>query len=157
MNKERAISFAGHLLAAKMYTCDEIYKRLLRKDCDEEIAEEVVAEFCKAGVLDDCRYAEMYVHDAVNIHAKGFYRIKQELLRKGIASSVVEKAFEGMEEDCEEGLTEYVRMRFGDKQFNDMRELEKAKAHLLRRGYSFSEINRCFRALDIRITGGDTD
>lgn len=157
MEKERAISFAGHLLASKMYTCDEIYKRLLRKGCENELAEEVVAEFCKAGVLDDGRYAEMYVHDAVNIQAKGFYRIKQELLRKGIASSVVEKAFEGMEENCEDSLTEYVRMRFGDRHFTDMRELEKAKAHLLRRGYGFSEINRCFRALDIKITGGDTD
>ena len=157
MNEERAKSFAGYLLASRMYTCDEIYKRLIRKGCDDETAEKVVAEFCSAGILNDEKYAEMYIYDALNIHMKGFYRIKQELLRKGIAASVIERAAEGMEDDAEDRLLEYARQRFGDRVFTDYREIEKAKAHLLRRGYSFSDINRCFRALDIKVSRGDDD
>ena len=53
--------------------------------------------------------------------------------------------------DVEELLEGYVRIRFADKEFSDRRELEKAKAHLARRGFSLSEINRCFKKLNITV------
>lgn len=155
MEFERAKKYAAHLIAAKMYTCREIYQKLLRKGFDEETAEKTVDEFCRAGILCDAQYAEMYIHDAVNINMKGMYRIKQELLKKGIASSIIDKAIRNSEEDTYGQLLEYARMRFGDVQFSDRRELEKAKAHLLRRGYSYSEIKECFEELDIKVDRGE--
>lgn len=134
-----------------MYTCKEVCDKLVRKGFEEELAEEVVAEFCAAGILDDAEYARCYVHDAVNVGMKGEYRIKHELLRKGIASSVAEKALAAFGEDVEQQLEEYVKMRFGNTVFTDRREIEKAKAHLVRRGYSYSDIRRCFENLDIRV------
>ena len=155
MNAERAKGFVAYLLASKMYTCKEIYQKLLRKGCDEDTAEQVVNDFCSAGLLNDEEYAKMYIHDAVNIHNKGFYRIKQELVKKGIASSVIDRAAEESEDDIGNQLMEYVKLKFGDREFEDRGELEKAKAHLLRRGYSISDINKCFRTLDIKVNRGD--
>ncbi len=157
MEIEKAKKFAAYLLSSKPYTCKEIYYRLIMKKFDEETAEGVVTEFCRAGILNDEEYAAMYVHDAVNIHMKGAFRIKQELLKKGIASNIIDRAIQSVDDDEENQLREYVELRFGDKIFEERRDIEKAKAHLLRRGYGISEINKCFNELGIKISRGDWD
>lgn len=127
------------------------------KNFDEEIAEQTVSQFCEAGILNDEEFARMYVHDALNIHMKGAFRIRQELLKKGVASSIIDKALDGFDENEKNQLKEYVELRFADKVFTEYREIEKAKAHLLRRGYGISEINKCFNELGIKVNRGDWD
>lgn len=151
MELEKAKKIAASLLSYKSYTCQEIYQRLVRKGIDTETAELTVAEFVKAGILNDAEYARMYIHDALVLGMKGLFRIKQELRAKGVALSVIDRAAEEVDVDTEEMLESYARIRFGDKEFFDWRELEKAKAHLARRGFSLSEINKCFKKLNITV------
>ena len=157
MDIEAAKRQAAKLISYKMYTCGEVFKRLVQKGCDNETAERVVAEFCKAGILNDEEYAKMYIHDASEISLKGMFRIKQELLAKGIAASVVERAIADSEVDTEAQLENYVELRFGDKHFSDYKEIEKAKAHLARRGFSIPDINRVFKKLNITVKRGEDD
>ncbi len=157
MDIEVAKRMAAKLISYKMYTCNEVFKRLVQKGCDGETAELVVAEFCKAGILNDEEYAKMYIHDATLISLKGMFRIKQELLAKGIAASVVERAIAECEIDTESQLESYVELRFGDKSFSDYKDIEKAKAHLARRGFSIPDINRVFKKLNITIKRGEED
>ncbi|MBQ9737787.1 MAG: regulatory protein RecX [Clostridia bacterium] len=149
MDIDRAKKAVAKLVSYKMYTCREICRRLLKKGFDENIAEEAVSEFVKAGILNDEEYARLYIHDAALIGLKGMFRIKQELLAKGIAASVVERAIAEVEVDTEKQLEEYVKLKFANKELSDWKEIEKAKAHLARRGYGISEINKCFKRLNI--------
>lgn len=151
MEFEKAKKIAAKLLSYKMYTCKEIFTRLLQKGITEEVAERVVAEFCRAGLLDDEEYAKMYIHDAVCVNMKGAFRIKQELVQKGIAHSIIEKAIKECEADPMEKLREYVELRFADRVFSDRKDIEKAKAHLVRRGFGIYDINKCFDELDIKV------
>ncbi|MBE7023170.1 MAG: regulatory protein RecX [Ruminococcaceae bacterium] len=157
MELDRAKNIVAKLLSYKMYTCSEVHRKLLQKGISEETADIAVAEFCKAGILNDAEYAGAYIHDGVLVHMKGLYRIRQELLQKGIAPGIIEKAMRDTEADTEAQLREYVELRFLGKEFSDWRELEKAKAHLVRRGFGISEINRCFNELDIKVKKGDID
>lgn len=157
MDIAAAKKIAAKLISFKMHTCREVYQKLLRKGCDEQTAEETVAEFCKAGILDDAEYAKAYIHDATAIGFKGMYRIKQELLAKGIASSVIDKAAMESDIDVKQQLKNYVEVRFADKVFEDYKDIEKVKAHLMRRGYNISDINKCFKELNITISRGDID
>ncbi len=151
MELEKAKKIAAALLSYKSYTCKEVYQRLIRKGIDQDTAELTVSEFCRAGILNDEEYARLYIHDAMVLGMKGMFRIKQELHAKGIAGSVIDKAAESVDVDAYEQLQGYVKLRFGDKEFSDRRELEKAKAHLARRGYSLSDINKCFKNLKITV------
>ena len=150
MEYEKAKSAAAKLISQKMYTCDEIFQRLVRKGFSKEISESVVGEFSKAGILDDEEYAKLYIHDAVCVNMKGMYRVKQELMQKGIAQSIIEKAEAETELDLKESLESYVELKFGDRIFEDRKDIEKAKAHLVRRGFGIYEINRCFDKLGIK-------
>lgn len=151
MEFEKAKKIAASLLSYKSYTCWELCQKLIRKGVEEETAEITVSEFARAGILNDEEYAKMYIHDALTLGMKGLFRIKQELRAKGIAGSVIDEAAKQVDIDVEKQLESYVRLRFGDKEFFDRRELEKAKAHLARRGYSLSEINKCFKSLNITV------
>lgn len=152
MDIAQAKKIAAKLLSYKPYTCKEVYGRLIKKGCEADVAEEAVAEFCRAGVLNDEEYAKMYIHDAMLIGMKGIFRIRRELCEKGIAASVIERAAAAVEVDPLEQLEGYVELRFADREFSDWRELEKAKAHLVRRGYGISDINRCFKKLGIEVS-----
>ncbi len=157
MEFEKAKKAAAGLLSLKMYTCEEIYRRLGQKGFSKEVSETVVAEFCKAGILNDEEYAKLYVHDAVCVNMKGLHRVRQELLMKGVASSVVEKAVAEFDDEAGGQLEEYVKLRFGDTVFEDWKALEKAKAHLVRRGFGIYDINKCFDKLGIKVLRGEED
>lgn len=155
MELKKAKEIVAKLLSYKMYTCREVYQRLIQKGISEEVAELAVGEFCKAGVLDDEEYAKMYIHDALCVNMKGLYRIKQELRKKGIAASIIEKAVSETEVDSMAQLMEYTELKFGNKVFSDWKEIEKAKAHLIRRGFGLSDINKCFEKLGIKVMRSD--
>ena len=108
-------------------------------------------------IVNDEEYAKMYIHDGLLVNMKGSFRIKQELLQKGVASSIIEKALKGTDVDMASQLEEYVEIRFGGKTFSDPKEIEKAKAHLVRRGFGIYDINKCFAKLNIRVLRGDED
>ncbi len=157
MDIASAKKIAAKLISYKMYSCEEVCRKLVSKGCDKDTAEQTVAEFVAAGILNDMEYAKAYIHDAMLIGLKGIFRIRQELLSKGVAASVIDKAIQDTEIDAEDQLRSYVELRFGDKVFEDYKDIEKAKAHLVRRGYGISDINRCFKELGITIKRGDMD
>lgn len=151
MNIERAKKYALNLLALRMYTCTEVYDKLITKGTSPEDAEEVIGWLMGFGYLDDKKYAEYYINDSVKISNKGMFRIKQELLKKGIAKSIVEEAAENSEADVEEALCDYVRRKFGEDIEVSYKEMTRIKSHLARRGYSYGEIINCLDILEIKI------
>ena len=75
------------------------------------------------------------------MNLKGMYRIRQELLRKGVPSAVVERALSESEADFESALRELVERKLLTMEITDRKDYEKFKEMLARRGYSSGEIN----------------
>ena len=152
MDIERCKKYALNLLSLRMYTCSEVFERLIKKGAQKDDAESVVAQLMKLGVLDDRKYAEYYISDGISLGNKGLYRIKQELYKKGIAASVVDEAAENSAQSVLDALVCYARMKFGENEEYSYKEYTKIKAHLARRGYSYSEINECLEVLGIKFS-----
>lgn len=143
-NQQKARNIALTLLSAKMYTCKELFNKLTSKGIEKDLAELTVTELIQNGLLDDKRYAEFYIEDSVSLGAKGLYRIKQELYRKGISSSVVQSVLDEKQElDTKSALKEYISLRGLCNNISTRKDLEKLKARLVRRGFSLTEINQC--------------
>ena len=138
----KAKRYAVNLLSRKMYTESEMLDRLQRKGFDKEVSDSVVLELMELGYIDDFEYARLYFADNVNINSKGVYRISMELLRKGISKDIIESVSSEIEDDVYSKLKEYVYLKIQRKMPSDFKEEEKLKAHLLRRGYSISDVNR---------------
>ncbi len=148
----RAQNAAVAMLGRKMLTCRELHDRLCRKGYDKEIAEKVVEQFLSVGYLDDCRYVELYLADSVNLSAKGIYRIRQELLRKGVSASVIDAVLKDADVDTKGALMQYIEERQLLKAVHSRKDLEKLTARLVRRGYSLSEIRDCLDQAEFEIT-----
>lgn len=142
--------YALSLLSARMYTCGEISERLEKKQVEKEDAEKIITELLEKGILNDRKYAECYIHDASMLSYKGAYRIKQELMKKGIAPGIIDDALKNTEASFSETITEYARMKFGEDTEVSYKELTRIKNHLARRGYSYSEISDCLSELGIK-------
>lgn len=125
---EKAKKTAANIVGYRMYTCREVEDKLRRKGFDAETAEQVVSEFAAAGILDDRAYAEAYAQDAVSLGGKGIYRIRQELYKKGIASSIIDAACSELKEQTCDTLREYVESRNLCDGITSRYELEKLKA-----------------------------
>ncbi len=151
----RAQNAAATMLGRKMLTCRELHDRLLRKGYDKEIAEKVVEQFLAVGYLDDRRYAELYLADSVNLSAKGIYRIRQELLGKGVSPSVIDAVLKDTEMDTKGALMQFITERQLLKLVHSRKDLEKLTARLVRRGYSLSEIRECLEQAEFEITDED--
>lgn len=141
--QQRAAKTAANILGRRMCTCKELFDKLYRKGYSKEIIERVVSDFISAGYLDDRKYAEMYIEDSINLSAKGMYRIRQELKLKGISDSVIDDIIMNNEYKATDALMEYIEQRRLFENIHSKKDLEKLKARLVRRGYSYSEINFC--------------
>lgn len=143
----RAKKYALYALGRKSLTSKELYDKLCAKGY-EAAADEILYEFQKAGYLNDAEYARMYIIDGINLSCKGGIRLRRELFAKGIDASVVDPILEDTEEDAFRVLLSYVRLRYDKEDLSDFKMSEKIKAQLLRRGFSYSEIRRCFDEIE---------
>lgn len=139
--------YALGLISKRMYTKAEVYDRLIKKNFDAEISDRVVEELSKLKFIDDEEYARLYFADNVNIKAKGVYRISRELAQKGISRDIIEDVSLEFNDDVYSKLKEYVIFKTYGKIPSDFKEREKLKAHLMRRGYSVSDVNRVLNEL----------
>lgn len=117
----------------------EIREKILKKGYSEADCEEAIA-FCRSyGYLDDARYVQHFVNDAVNLKKHGKVRIKQELRQKGIDDSLIEEALACIDDEREMLKTEMER-RFKDCDFTDKKVKNKVFGFFLRRGFSSRDI-----------------
>lgn len=144
---KKARDYALYCLDRKNLTEQELYNKLCQKGY-EDFAPEILAEFCKAGIVDDRNYAYMYISDGINIKCKGLFRLSRELTEKGISKAVIEEVSADFEEACYESLVTFAKAHYENVDISDRKTFEKIKAQLLRRGYSYSEIRRCFDEFD---------
>lgn len=130
------------LLDRRDYSRVELLKKLMEKGVEETEAEEAVDRLVEIGFVDDARYAPIIVR---HYAAKGYgaQRVKQELYRRGIPKELWDAAMEQMPEQ-EETVDRLLRSRL-KSETPDRSELKKASDFLLRKGYSWDEINAALR------------
>ena len=136
---------AVNVLAYRMRTVKEMSDRLSEKCDDEDIVNEVLYELCQKKLLDDLHYATLYIQDNVNLKRKGFFRIKTELEKKGVDKSIIKRAIEESEIDEFAALLNYIEAYTHGRTFESYADVEKLKAHLARRGFTFDIINSAVR------------
>ena len=88
---EKANTVARRFIAYRPRSESELRKRLL-KTFSSEIASKSIAQMYREGLLDDSRFAEMWVDSRQQSRPKSKRAIKQELLSKGISEHNAEQA-----------------------------------------------------------------
>lgn len=140
-NFRKARERALYLLDVRDYSYSELYKKLLQNYPDETCLN-VCNKMSELGLINDLRYAENKARQLFEVKKVGVYKAKQELRLKGLANDVIEAAIEPYleEDDVLERLEELVEKKY-ERYLVDEKGVNKVKAALQRKGYSYSDIN----------------
>lgn len=140
----RARDYALKLLSYRPRTIKEIRDRLKFKDYDEGIVQEVIRNLKRLNLLNDREFALSWAADRMRFKPVGRFRLRQELLSKGISEDLIAETIQSAYQG--EGEVELASQVAGQKMrsyrnLNDLTSRRRMYAFLQRRGFS-SEIIR---------------
>lgn len=92
LDPPRARAVALDLLSRKAWTRRDLRARLCRRGAPEAVAEAVVADLEARGHVDDRAFALAWAESRARGRAFGSRRLREELVRKGVARPVVADA-----------------------------------------------------------------
>lgn len=126
------------LLAARPRTRAELRDALLRKEFEEDVADQVLGRLDEVGLVDDAAFAEMWVRSRHAHQGLGRRALAAELRRKGVADDVAADAVATVDPDVEEERARLlVRKRLRSLTAADeAARVRKLVGMLARRGYS---------------------
>lgn len=146
---EKARDYALLLLSYRERTEKEMAERLRRKSYPAETASALIADFKRLGLLDDERFARLYVQERARLNPRSARVIGMELARKGISREIAEKALSGefVAGREEEMAAELVR-RAASRLRGAPPEAAKRRlwAYLARRGFAPGQIAAAVKA-----------
>ncbi len=136
---ERALAIAYRYLNARERTQAEMRGHLLGKRLDLRDVERAIQALTDQELLDDARFARLFVQDKRELAEWGADRIRQALLARGVDRDVVADALAEHEQRTNGGgeidrALAVLRRRFPSPA-GDRRERERALGVLLRKGY----------------------
>ena len=144
--KKRAVERVVRLLKEKDYTEAELMRKLRLSYCPEECARQAVQWALERHYVDDRRYAENYIR--WHAEGKSRRRILLDLQEKGVPREVAEELLETTPPDEEAQILRELRKRRFDPEHADLKERKRTAAFLMRKGYSWAQIESALRAYE---------
>ncbi len=134
-----ALVIANRFLAHRPRTAGEVRVRLRRAQLEPEIIDAALAELEHQGLLDDRRFAALWVENRTAFSPRSARVLEQELRRKGVNREVIDQTFAGAEMGDEAGLA----LDAGRKRLRSMFALDeetfrrRMAGYLTRRGFDY--------------------
>ncbi|MFI3226858.1 MAG: regulatory protein RecX [Clostridia bacterium] len=135
---KRALATSFRILSKKAYSRHEIEQKLIKFEYDEEIVEQVLAKLEEMKLVDDEEYADIII-EGYTQKGWGKQKIREELYKRGVPSDISKEKLTDYDADYDVILKHYENKLRGD--ISEYKNVEKAKAFLYRKGFSFDEIS----------------
>ena len=115
----------------------EVQDYLRRKDCAPELITDTISRIESLGLLDDARYAEMFVRDRQLLRPTSKRKLVLELKKKRVSQEYITRALEGLEVDESQSLQEVISKKRKQSRYQDD---EKLMQYLARQGFGYGDI-----------------
>lgn len=146
--REQAFRF----LARRLHSAGELRMKLLKKQYDEILIQEIIADFRDKEYLDDYKFAVEYAAERSEKKKYGERKIRAELMQRGVDRQIIDKALAaGLSENAaEENALELARkkLRALEKRNLDKNILKRRLFSFLQgRGFDFETIKGVVESL----------
>lgn len=135
---------AMSLLERQDRTEAQLRQKLQEQGYTEAVVENAIDYVKSFHYIDDKRYAENYI--CYRQDRKSKQQLKMELAKKGVCAEIIQAA---MEEEYDADERNMIRKLLEKKQYHkgqaDAKETNRVMAYLLRRGFSYDDIQSCMR------------
>ncbi|MPZ83434.1 MAG: regulatory protein RecX [Actinophytocola sp.] len=155
---QRAKDICLRLLTVRPRTRAELRQALLRKEIEEDVADQVLSRLDEVGLVDDSAFAEVWVRSRHTHQGIGRRALATELRRKGVDDAVAAEAVATVDAEAEEERArQLVRKRIRTMaDSDDAARIRKLVGMLARRDYSEGLAFRVVRD-ELRAAGEDSD
>ncbi len=138
---------AERLLLRRDHSVQELGLKLKQRKFLTAEIKGVIENLIETRLLCDQRFAENYCRMRAE-RGYGYYRIREELLNKGISQDIVNITLNNEEIDWHHRAKKVRYKRFGAAIPDDLRLKAKQQHFLQYRGFTFEQIERCFEKDD---------
>ena len=131
------------ILARRMYSTNEIRKKLKEQGYTDEIIDNVISMMEGYGYLNDKTFAEEWIRSRAHNNPKGKIVLKRELTQKGIEGDIIEEAFsQSFDESQQSEIALDMARRQSRSYRNDdpISARRKLQGYLIRRGFDFETV-----------------
>jgi len=136
--KEKAINYISYRERSEK----EIEDYLKNKGIKEVITQKVLSDLKKANLVDDRKFASVWVKNRNKNNPKGNFALRMELKEKGISNSEIEKILQSVDEK-ENALKVFEKA--ARKYGKEKNSKEKISGYLQRRGFNIQTIFEILR------------
>lgn len=147
---KRAKDYAFKFLSYRPRSIKEIEDRLKRKDYSSKVILEVIKSLKRLKFLNDKEFAKMWMENRIRTRPMGRYRLKQELIQKGIDRDLIEKTLSDYREEEEIELAKELTQRKLKRSYRSLNRLPAQRrlyGFLQRRGFSYDIIQEIMKEL----------
>jgi regulatory protein len=133
---ERALALAYRYVGRRERTIEELRSHLAAKGIEPSLTGEAIAALTEQGLLDDARFARLFVEDKRTLEDWGSERIARALRERGVERDLVQAALAagGSHGEELERALQLLRRRCPQPPV-EHRERERALGILLRKGF----------------------
>lgn len=96
-----AYDLAIKQIAKKARSTKEIEEYLKKNMVNKDIILNIIDKIKKEGYLNDSLYTEMFINDKINLSNDGPFKIKEELIKKGIDENIINDKISLFDEDLQ--------------------------------------------------------
>lgn len=151
----KAYSIALNYASYMPRTSYQVRQRLRREKVSENEIEGAIEKLSKLSLLNDKDYAIKYAEEKQRLKNWSKYKIKQELIIRGLPTDYIEPALARLDPDNEEKSIEIIiEKKYSRRDLTDSKEYQRTFQALLRRGFKADMIKK---ALISTIEGYDHD
>lgn len=150
----RALKTSLNILIKKNYSRKEIKKKLIGYTYSENAIDFALKELENLGFIDDFLYASQ-ISEYYQNRGYGNNRIKQELYKRLLEKDIIDEIIGEIEVDYDKILVFYHQKLKGE--VRDYNLIQKTKAFLVRKGFSYDEINDGFIMYKQKIDSEEID
>lgn len=143
-NKNKAMSMSLRYLGYKMRTEKEIKEYLLRKNFSEEDIAYTVERLKEYKYINDEEFTEFWIRDRYNFFNQGRYRIKNDLINKGINKNLIDEKISNFFDE-EKEIVKIKELYFKKNKNNcklSDKEINSICNFLLRKGFTGSLVKK---------------
>ncbi len=137
--KERALYMLDKSYKTKRYVMDKLKAGLY----PESIIDKVVSFLEEINLINDLRYAEMYID--YKRGSKSKKQIVQDLYVKGVDKKLIDQAFEESDFTDTESLKKYIEKKNNKYDLSDRKDIQKFYSYLVSKGYSCGDVKDALR------------
>lgn len=133
---QRALRLIGHRPRSEQ----EVSQRLAKLNFSPDQVEQVIAKLKASNLIEDEKFARMWVDNRLEFHPRSLRLIRYELLHKGIAEEHIEQALQETED--EQDLARRAAVAYARRLENYENQVyrNRLSGYLARRGFSYGTI-----------------